>query len=214
MSKLELTKKNGVMHDVIFCYVKMRDPALKFESETEKEFTVDCIVDEATAKKWKKAFKRNTPKEVETAKFEEIYKIEPPFEGDEQYIVKVKCDAQDSNGRIKSAKLLPNVFLDEGDNVRRNITDDVLVANGSAGKVAFNIHSNKFGTFPMLSGILVEDLIEYQEEANPFGGEVVGSRSDVGDNSSDNHSSGSEEQASKKPQEKSDNSDFDDDIPF
>ena len=47
-----------------------------------------------------------------------------------------------------------------------DITQTTQPANGSRGVVAFRATNNKFGTFPVLSGVLVTELIEAERQAN------------------------------------------------
>lgn len=202
---LTINKKNGILDDVVFCYTKMRDPVLKYQSKTEREFTVDCVVDKTTAKEWKKTFKKNPVKEFDDDEFEEIFKIEPPFDNgtDEQYVIKLKAPAQDKKGNPKPAKFLPSVLVpnedEDSDADYVNVTDSVLVANGSSGKVAFNILSNDFGTFPQLNAILVEDLIEYEEAGagSAFGGKVSGERSELDEKDYEDSDKGDVEEGSE-----------------
>ena len=43
------------------------------------------------------------------------------------------------------------------------IPEGVLIANGSKGKVAYDVTENSYGTFAKLKSILVEHLIEYKK---------------------------------------------------
>lgn len=191
MSKLELFeqkgKEKGKLNDVTFCYVKLQEGGLKYQSKTEREYTLDCVVDKATSKAFKKAFPKNSVKEIDTPDFEAKYKIAPPLPNeDEQYVIKVKAKAQLSADAVSAGlskgdaipyewATRPKVFLPTEGGVT-DITMDTLVGNGSKGDVAFNITSNDFGTFPQLTGILVRELVEFEggnASTSDFG-EVVG----------------------------------------
>ena len=54
-----------------------------------------------------------------------------------------------------------------------DVTDTMLPANGSKGKISFDTNSNDFGTFSRLRNVLVTDMIEYKKgggnAANDFG---------------------------------------------
>ena len=41
----------------VFAYAKIQEPAFKYQSTTEKEFSIDIIVDKATAKAFGKQFR-------------------------------------------------------------------------------------------------------------------------------------------------------------
>jgi len=80
--------------NAVFGYVKLQQPDFKFGSTTEKEFTVDCIVEKSDAKAWNKKYPKQKAKELDRADFEKIYKIDAPYEGDEIYVIKMKKPAQ------------------------------------------------------------------------------------------------------------------------
>lgn len=217
---LEINNKKGILHDVVFCYTKLRDPVFKYQSKTEKEFTVDCVVDKATAKEWKKTFKKQPVKEFDNDEFEEIFKIAPPFDNDEQYVIKLKAAAQYKDGKVKPAKYLPSVLVpntdDNSDAQFVDVTDDVLVSNGSTGKVSFSITTNDFGTFAQLGDILVENLIEYEESGGSSFGSVAGGRSEVSVSTSGDEGNGDVQGSDESPENASEGpeDDFSDDIPF
>ena len=175
----------GKITNCYFCYVKLQEGSYKYQSQTEKEYTVNCIVDRDTAKAFKKAFPKNGYKEVETSEFENIYKIEPPFAGDEQYVIKLKSNANLKADVPKAGLLIgdiipyewssrPKAFINVDGGVK-DITMTTLISNGSKGDVAFRVNENSYGKFPQLTGILVTDLIEYisEKEDSDFG-KVVG----------------------------------------
>ena len=175
----------GKVTGVVFGYVKLQEGDYKYQSTTEKQYSVDCIVTKEVAKAFKKAFPKNGYKEIETSDFERVYKIKPPFNGEEQFVIKVKANAQISND-IPSACLVtgdkipyewstrPKVFVPTEGGVK-DITMTTLIANGSKGDVAFRIMENSYGRFPQLTGILVKELIEYVKEGEDTDfGNIVG----------------------------------------
>lgn len=189
MSKIVFNDEGtkGQIQDVTLCYLKLQSGDYKYQSTTEKEYSVVCVVDKTTAKTFKKAFTKNGFKEIDTEDFEDKYKIAPPLPGkEEQFIITMK-----TNVGMKSD--LPKYNLFEGDPVPyewtsrpkvyvpieggvKDITMTTLVSNGSIGTVAFDITENSYGRFPKLSGILVTNLIEYEQKGGSgcdFG-EVVG----------------------------------------
>lgn len=165
----------------VFAYAKVQEPSLKYQSDTEKEFSIDVIVDKATAKAFGKQFPKQKGKVIDTSDFKEIYKIDPPFpDQDEQYILKLKKPAQFNDKATGSMKAIPEIYWPKIV-VKKNgkavpLARDVLIANGSMGKVSYEVNENSYGTFAKLKNILVEDLIEYKKAdasgADDFGLEL------------------------------------------
>lgn len=149
--------------NAVFGYVKLQQPDFKFGSTTEKEFTVDCIVEKVDAKAWNKKYPKQKAKELDRADFEKIYKIDAPYEGDEIYVIKMKKPAQYKDLTPIPDALRPRVF-EKGDNGKLvDITKDKLVSNGSKGVVSYDEVTNDFGTFAKLKAVRVDHLIEYKK---------------------------------------------------
>lgn len=165
----------AVLKDVVLAYVKIQQPSQKFETEGPQntEWTVDCVVDEKTAKRWKKEFKKQPPKEFTNEEFKKVFKIDPPYpEQEEQFVIKLKKDTHykdKETGRLKSfdvkyrVKLYEKIGLsEEGKALLADITKTKMASNGSTGMVMYDIVTNKFGTFAKLKAVRVDNLIEYQ----------------------------------------------------
>ena len=160
----------------VFAYAKIQEPAFKYQSTTEKEFSIDIIVDKATAKAFGKQFPKQKGKQVDNDDFEEIYKMPPPFpDQDEQYVLKLKRPAQYKDGKPLPESYWPKVMQKKGGKAVQ-IPREVLVGNGSTGKVSYDVNENDYGTFAKLKNILVEDLKEYKKNggsgADDFGLEL------------------------------------------
>ena len=160
----------------VFAYAKIQEPAFKYQSTTEKEFSIDIIVDKATAKAFGKQFPKQKGKQVDNDDFEEIYKMPPPFpDQDEQYVLKLKRPAQYKDGKPLPESYWPKVMQKKGGKAVQ-IPREVLVGNGSTGKVSYDVNENDYGTFAKLKNILVEDLKEYKKTggsgADDFGLEL------------------------------------------
>ncbi len=160
----------------VFAYAKIQEPAFKYQSTTEKEFSIDIIVDKATAKAFGKQFPKQKGKTVDNDDFEEIYKMPPPFpDQDEQFVLKLKRPAQYKDGKPLPESYWPKVMQKKGGKAVQ-IPREVLVGNGSTGKVSYDVNENDFGTFAKLKNILVEDLKEYKKSggsgADDFGLEL------------------------------------------
>lgn len=197
----------AVLKDVVLAYVKVQTPAQKYETEgvQNTEWTVDCIVDEKTAKKWKKEFKKQPPKEFENEEFKDIFKIDPPFpDQEEQYVIKLKKDTHYKDrdtGRLKPfepkyrVKVFENIGEKDGKPLLKDITKTKLVSNGSVGCVLYDVISNKYGTFAKLKAIRVDDLIEYKSADNLDElGEVIDAPEDIEEMDTDDFGSESNEE--------------------
>lgn len=153
-----------VISDVFFAYVKLQSPVKKYQS-TDTEFSLDVVVSKAQAKVYNREFTKQKAKEIDNEDFKEQFKFDPPFpEQDEQYVVRFKR-AHTKNGKELPSKYRPRVIMKGEDGGNVDVTFDLLVANGSKGKVAYNIQDNDFGHFHQLSSIFIEDLIEYKSGA-------------------------------------------------
>ena len=159
-----------------FAYAKIQEPAFRYQSTTEKEFSIDIIVDKATAKAFGKQFGKQKGKVVDNDEFEEVYKMPPPFsDQDEQYILKLKRPAQYKDGKPLPESYWPKVMQKKGGKAVP-VPREVLVGNGSVGKVSYDVTENDFGTFAKLKNVLVEELVEYKKSggsgADDFGLEL------------------------------------------
>jgi len=164
----------AVLKDVVLAYIKIQQPSQKFETEGKQntEWTVDCVVDESTAKRWKKEFKKQPPKEFSNKEFKEIFRIDPPYpEQEEQFVIKLKKDTHmkdNETGRLKPfdvkyrVKLFEKIGEKDGKALLADITKTKLASNGSTGVVMYDVITNKFGTFAKLKAVRVDNLIEYQ----------------------------------------------------
>lgn len=183
----------AVLKNVVLAYVKIQQPAQKFETEGSQntEWSVDCVISKEAAKLWKKQFKKQPPKEFSNDEFKKVFKIDPPFEGqDEQFVVKIKKDTHYKDretGRLKPfdpkyrAKVFEKIGLsEEGKPLLKDITKSKLISNGSEGVVMYDVVSNKYGTFAKLKAVRVDKLIEYQAGDNVDElGEVVDGDEDI-----------------------------------
>ena len=200
----------------VLAYVKLQQPDFKYGSTTEKEFSVNLVVDKAAAKAWNKEFPKQKAKEVDRADFEKAYKIAPPSDDDEFYVLSIKKPAQYKDGNPLPDAMRPRAFL-KGDNGKlQDITKDILVANGSVGTVSYDVRDNEFGHFSSLKAVRVDKLIEYKKKggaANDFSelGDVESLADDFSDVPERQQSEAQKAVSGKKvePEE-----DFDSEIPF
>ena len=151
----------------VFAYAKVTEPVNKYQSD-DKEFSIDIIVDKATYKAWGKEYSKQKGKVVDNDDFKEIYKIDPPYEDqDEQYVIKLKKPAQYKNGTELPKEYWPKILLKTGNKAVPLVGK--LIANGSKGKVSYEVTENSYGTFARLKSILVEELIEYKKQGTDAG---------------------------------------------
>lgn len=174
-AKDELVK--GRIEDATLLYVQMQEGELAFGSETDRQISVQVAVTEDTAKNWKATFPKNGYREVPNDQFEKAYKTDPPYPAEEkQHVLKLKSRAtyqQDDPERdIRAGDIVPYEspsrpkLYEVVDGKPVDITQTTQPANGSRGVVAFRATNNKFGTFPVLSGVLVTELMEAERQAN------------------------------------------------
>lgn len=157
--------------------MKIQKP-VKGLNEGDTEFTVEAIVSKADAKQWNTDHPKNKAKAIDTDDFEEKYKIPPVFEDqDSQYVVKFK-KIHSKKGVELPEKFRPRVFVPTKGGKPKDVTFEVLPANGSTGKVSFSTFQGPKafpGEFVQLDAILVEELIDYEAKSDGSGGGVPGS---------------------------------------
>lgn len=158
-----------VIEGVGFYYTKIQQPALKYQSQTEKEFVVDIHVDKATAKAFKKEFPKQGYKEVEYNEFAEKFGAENAIGDEEQFFIKLKKPANYIDKKTKELTDVadiyrPRVFLDDGEGNLEDVTFTKLVGNGSKGVVQYELYESSFGVSAKLLAIKVDSLIEYESK--------------------------------------------------
>ena len=160
----------------IFCFAKVTEPAFKYESDTEKEFSIQVVVDEDTFDTFGETYGKQKGKAIKTADFEGIFKIKPPYPNDKkQFVLKLAKGAtykSKENGQLVNVekKYWPKIMVLE-DNQPVPIEEGILIANGSKGQVSFEENTNSYGTFAKLKNILVEELIEYKKTGEDAAGD-------------------------------------------
>lgn len=225
-AKDELVK--GRVEGATLLYVNLQEGELAFGSETDRNLSVQVAVTKETARNWQSVFPKNGCRTVPNEQFVKSFKTDPPYpEEEEQHVLKLKSKAtyqQDNPERdIVAGELVPYdspyrpKLYEIVDGKPVDVTKTVVPGNGSKGTVAFRATTNKYGTFPVLSGVLLTDLIESQQrggiesdfgitESTPSTRRIEGpSRSDEGDGE-ETSAGGGEPQ-----QEQSSMSDIDDD---
>jgi len=153
-------------------YAKVAQPDTAYQS-TEKEWSIEVIVDEDTAEIWDEQFKKQPSKKIKVADFEAKYKIPCPIEGVKNvYGIKLKRKATNDGVPVEES-FRPKVYLDMADGERVEIGQSRLLANGCFGKVSYYISSNDFGTFSRLQNVLMDEG-GFKEYVSTGGGNVGG----------------------------------------
>ena len=143
-------------------FVSIQTPQTKYQS-TEKEYKAGVVVDEDTADAWNEMFPKQAAKVVKTSDFKDTYKIDAPFPNEKkQYVITLKKPAQYADGSPLPKLYQPRVLLADGKQAI-DVTDTMLPANGSKGKISFESRENSYGTFAKLRNVLVTDMIEYKK---------------------------------------------------
>lgn len=208
LSKFDLADET--ISNVTFFWTKVQKPSLKYQSQVEKEFVVDVLVDKATAKAWNKEFPKQKAKEIDNDEFNEKYGAEHAVEGqDEQFIIRLKKGAtykDKETGVIKNIddKYRPRVFVEDDNGLLEDITFTTIVGNGSKGVVQFDVNTNSFGTFAQLSAIKVDNLVKVEGGDTTAKFNKLGKVKGLAENPN----------ANKQEQESDDTNVCDNDIPF
>jgi len=146
-------------------YAKVGQPDTKYQS-TDKEWSIEVIVDEDTADAWDAQFKKQPAKKIKASEFEAKYKIPVPDAlKNEKNVFGIKLKRQATNDGVPvDDEFRPKVFVDDTEGNRTEIGQSRLIANGSFGKVSYYISTNDFGTFARLQNVLMEEdnFIEYE----------------------------------------------------
>lgn len=160
-------------------YAKVGQPDSKYQS-SEKEWSVEVIVDEDTAEKWDEQFKKQPAKKIKAADFEAKYRIPVPanLKGEKNvYGIKLKRQAT-NDGVPVDENFRPKVYIDDAEGNRTEVGQSRLVANGSFGQVSYYISSNDFGTFSRLQNLRMDEdkFVEYQSSGGSTQGAEFGSK--------------------------------------
>ena len=162
-----------------FVYAKVGQPDTKYQS-TEKEWSIEVIVDEDTADEWNEKFKKQPAKKIKASDFEAKYKIELPAAlKNEKNVFGIKLKRQATNDGVPvEDNFRPKVYVDMNDGERVEIGQSRLIANGSFGKVSYYISTNDFGTFSRLQDVLMEEdnFKEYESSGGNKALDVFGAK--------------------------------------
>ena len=166
MSKLNTEAQ--VIEGVNLFYVKLQKPSLKYQSQTDKEFSVTVQVDKATKTLWNKTFQKQKCKELEHDDFCEKYGVEYAIGNEEQYLLTLKKPANYKDKETGQLKDIPDAYrpralIDDGNGELEDVTFTKLIGNGSKGVVQYEVNSNDYGTFAKLLAIRVDELVVVEQ---------------------------------------------------
>ena len=166
MSNLNL--ENNLIENVTFFYPKIKQAVLKYQSQTDKEFSVTVQVDKATKTLWNKTFQKQKCKELEYDDFCEKYGVEYAIGNEEQYLLTLKKPANYKDKETGQLKDIPDAYrpralIDDGNGELEDVTFTKLIGNGSKGVVQYEVNSNDYGTFAKLLAIRVDELVVVEQ---------------------------------------------------
>lgn len=171
--------KLGVIEGT-FVYAKVGQPDTKYQS-TEKEWSIEVIVDEDTAEAWDDQFQKQKAKKIKATEFEAKYRIPVPehLKGEKNvYGIKLKRQATNDGVPVDDS-FRPKIYVDDSEGNRTEIGQSRKIANGSFGKVSYFISTNDFGCFSRLQNCLMaeENFIEYEAQSTGGGMEFGAAKS-------------------------------------
>lgn len=180
-STLDLEK--GLISNAGIYYAKITKPAKMYEKDEDFEYIVDAHVNKNTFKAYKKAFPKQSVKEMDYEDFVAKFGAENVIggEGDEQYFIKLKKAAQYYKDGVRhnlADIYRPRIFQEvNGELVDITFDESKKVANGSVGTILLELYTSKFGQSAKLKAVRVDNLIVYEGSGsnNAFGalGSVV-----------------------------------------
>lgn len=147
-------------------YCALQDPVPCFEKTKGKEWKVSVVVDEDTADEFAEIYKKQAAKKVKRSEFKDTYNVEPP-EGSSKnlYVITLRRNTQyKKNGEMVNLpdQYRPRLKQRNEEGELEDITDSVLVANGSYGQVTIDHYeTEQYGASARLKNVLVTELIEY-----------------------------------------------------
>lgn len=158
--------EEGRIEGVMFVYTAIQQPKKKFESEAT-EWSVNVFLSKDQAAEIKAKFPRKGDAKVTpTDEFKEKFGIEPLYPEEAlQYSYRLSRNTTYATGEEVPKEKAPRVILRGPNGVNYNITDKVLVGNGSKGDIVYYVSDTKMGRFPKLKDIIVTDLVKYERPA-------------------------------------------------
>lgn len=163
----------AILKDVTFAFVQLQTPKKGYKTE-DLEYSVSGVLSKDAAKLWNKSFGKQRAREVDTADFADVYKIDAPFpEQDEQFVITLKVKTHYRDGNKVPEEKLPKVFEKLANGKLKDVRKTKLIANGSQGVIEYSEVDNDFGHFAQLKNVRIDKLIEYFAAGGTELGDVV-----------------------------------------
>lgn len=162
-------------------FVQVQSPVDCYEKAKGKEWKASIAVDEDTADAWNEDYPKQAATVVKTSEFEAKYKVAPPIpDAKKQYVITLRKNTKLGNGEDVPDIYQPKVQIRDADEETgyKDVTAEVLVANGSKGSMSIDLWEMSKGNVARLKNILVTELIEYEKKEGTGGTYVPGSEFD------------------------------------
>jgi hypothetical protein len=162
-------------------FVQVQSPVDCFEKAKGKEWKASIAVDEDTADAWNEDYPKQSATVVKTSEFEAKYKVAPPIpDAKKQYVITLRKNTKLGNGEDVPDIYQPKIQIRDADEETgyKDVTKEVLVANGSKGSMSIDLWEMSKGNVARLKNILVTELIEYEKKEGTGGTYVPGSEFD------------------------------------
>lgn len=162
-------------------FIQVQSPVDCYEKAKGKEWKASIAVDEDTADAWNEDYPKQAATVVKTSEFEAKYKVAPPIpDAKKQYVITLRKNTKLGNGEDVPDIYQPKIQIRDADEDTgyKDITKEVLVANGSKGSMSIDLWEMSKGNVARLKNILVTELIEYEKKEGTGGTYVPGSEFD------------------------------------
>lgn len=157
---------------LVYCMVQQ--PSDCYDKAKGKEYKCGIVVDEDTADEFNELYPKQAAKKVKRSDFEKEYKVAPP-EGSEKnlYVITLKKPAHYKDKETGELKEIAEAYrprvLQWIDGEKTDITDTILPANGSIGKLSIEHFSNDYGNIARLKNVRVDELIVFERQSASTG---------------------------------------------
>lgn len=191
-------------------YVMVDKPTDCYEKSKGQEWKAGIVVDEEQADAFDAIYPKQAAKKVKVTAFKDAYKIDPPEWADKNvWVITLRKNTKLANGEEVPEKYRPKVFTKTDKGTMKDITQEVLLANGSEGFISIDHYDAKLGAVARLKNILVTKVIEYVPTGSSYE-----SGSEFDSESKPAAKAVTPKPKAKAPVSKSGFDDMDDDIPF
>jgi hypothetical protein len=143
-------------------YIQVQKPVACFEKSKGSEWKASICVDEDTADAWAEDYPKQSATVIKTSEFEAKYKVPAPYpDAKKQYVITLRKNTKLGNGNDVPDLYKPKVMVPDGSSYK-DVTQEVLPANGSKGSLSVDVWEMDKGNVARLKNILVTEMIEYE----------------------------------------------------